>query len=245
MIRFTETAKWDDPWFRTLSGAHKLVFIYLTDKCNNAGFYEVDIDAMQFQLNIARNHIEAAFKALDKGVKQTDGWIWIRRFIHHQKNGALNESNNAHKQIISLIKEQYVRFAKVPEFMEFIKLYKGKFSPIIGATKPHRYSKGIVKVREEEAHEIYEIYPKKVGRPRAIAAILRALDKTSFEILREKTIQYAAARAGKPDFTPHPASWFNAERYNDDPSTWGSAEPKLLKPSGPPSRDTTNDIPAS
>jgi hypothetical protein len=32
---------------------------------------------------------------------------------------------------------------------------------------------------------------------------------------------YAKAMAGaNPDFIPNPATWFNQERYNDNPLTW-------------------------
>jgi len=35
-----------------------------------------------------------------------------------------------------------------------------------------------------------------------------------------KTLAYARARAGDKSFLPHPSTWYNQERYNDDPATW-------------------------
>lgn len=72
----------------------------------------------------------------------------------------------------------------------------------------------------ELAAEIYELYPLKVGRPDAIKAILRAMKKTSTDFLRARTAAYAKAVAGTDTMIPHPSTWFNQERYNDDPSTW-------------------------
>ena len=73
------------------------------------------------------------------------------------------------------------------------------------------------------ACSIYEAYPRKVGKPSAIRAILKALKVTSYETLLEKTKMYAASRNGEDaKFTPHPATWFHQERFNDDPTTWAN-----------------------
>lgn len=75
--------------------------------------------------------------------------------------------------------------------------------------------------RFEEASKIYEEYPLKVGKPQAISAIIKALEKESFEHLLQRTKDYAAARMSEdPNYTPHPSTWFNQQRYNDDPKTW-------------------------
>jgi hypothetical protein len=37
-------------------------------------------------------------------------------------------------------------------------------------------------------------------------------------VLLEKTLAYAQSRVGQDQqFTPHPATWFNQERFNDEP----------------------------
>ena len=104
--RFSETAKWEDLWFRDLPGVHKLVFLYLVDKCNNAGFWEIDIAGMVFQTKLEQRHIEGAMKGLARGFIEKDGWIWIRNFLKHQRNLPLRPENPAHRHIIHLIKEK-------------------------------------------------------------------------------------------------------------------------------------------
>lgn len=70
---------------------------------------------------------------------------------------------------------------------------------------------------------IYQEYPKKKGKPSAIKAITKALKQIDHTTLLERTKAYAKARQDEDDqFTPHPATWFNDERFNDDPSTWKS-----------------------
>jgi len=68
--------------------------------------------------------------------------------------------------------------------------------------------------------QIYNAYPRKVAKPIALRAIRRALEKYPFEFLLERTRSFAASYNGDPQFIPHPTTWFNGERFNDDPATW-------------------------
>jgi hypothetical protein len=127
--RFTETGKWDDPWFRSLPGVHKLVFLYIIDRCNNAGFWEIDMASMAFHTKLEEKHLEGALKGLERGLQTHDGWVWVKNFLRHQKNEVLNPSNPAHKQIISLLTVQPNRF---PESAKYLPegASKGHLSPI-------------------------------------------------------------------------------------------------------------------
>ena len=49
--RFTDSEKWEDPFFAELSNDMKLVWIYLLDKCDHAGFYKVNFKLLNFHLN--------------------------------------------------------------------------------------------------------------------------------------------------------------------------------------------------
>lgn len=129
MKRFTETSKWCDPWFRGLTGVQKLVFIYVAEKCNNAGFWEADEEGMAFETKLSKSNISGAWEGLARGLIHRSGWVWVRRFLRHQKNENLNPQNNAHTQIISLVREQLDRFSGVVEFEEFRGAYQGLFSP--------------------------------------------------------------------------------------------------------------------
>lgn len=69
--------------------------------------------------------------------------------------------------------------------------------------------------------EIYEAYPRKVAKPAALKAIRAAVIKHGGDHVLQRTKEYAQARVGQdPQFTPHPSTFFNQERFNDDPSTW-------------------------
>lgn len=80
------------------------------------------------------------------------------------------------------------------------------------------------------AEAIYSIYPRKVGKVAALKAITRAAERmegkepSALAYLLERTRLYSIAVALWPKderrFCPHPATWFNQGRYDDDPKEW-------------------------
>jgi len=94
-----------------------------------------------------------------------------------------------------------------------------------GQTVKSKMSNGVQQSEAESESktdplEIYRAFPMKVGKPDALRAIKRALLNVPFNTLLDKTKAFAAARNGDLNFCPNPATWFNQERYNDDPKTW-------------------------
>jgi hypothetical protein len=86
--------------------------------------------------------------------------------------------------------------------------------------------KSISSAHSQQALELYALYPRKVAKASALAAIGKALQRAPFETLREAVAAYAAARAGSdPQFTPYPATWFNQERWLDDRASWQDGRP--------------------
>jgi len=81
-----------------------------------------------------------------------------------------------------------------------------------------------------EPEVIYAAYPRKVGRAAAIAAIKKAMTKVPSAQLLASVNEYDdAVRTWPPtarytaagvDTVPHPATWFNQERWTDDRSEW-------------------------
>lgn len=73
----------------------------------------------------------------------------------------------------------------------------------------------------EEAEKVYELYPKKRSKPHAIVSISKAINEFGFDLVLQKTSEYAKVRLGQnPQYTPYPTTFFNQHRFNDDPSTW-------------------------
>tara|TARA_R100001443_G_scaffold3258_1_gene10340 strand:+ start:5509 stop:6201 length:693 start_codon:yes stop_codon:yes gene_type:complete len=73
--------------------------------------------------------------------------------------------------------------------------------------------------REEKRRidNIYNAYPRKVGKADALKAIGKSLKKEEYEFLLKKTKDFALSRqAEDPQFTPYPSTWFNREHYHDE-----------------------------
>lgn len=77
----------------------------------------------------------------------------------------------------------------------------------------------------------YLKYPRHVGKQQAAAAFGRAIDRimraksidrdAALAWLSAVTLSFSMSPAGKAgEFTPHPASWLNSGRYDDDPNEW-------------------------
>ena len=72
-----------------------------------------------------------------------------------------------------------------------------------------------------DVEAIYKAYPKHVGKGAAITAIERALRKIKAADLLKASEGYAKTVVGKKStsdwkYIPHPATWFNQERWMDD-----------------------------
>lgn len=223
MKRFTETDKWSDPWFQSLSYGTKLVFMYFLDKCNNAGFYEENINEACFHLGITQDQYKGALKGLGRGIKGASGWYWIKNFLKHQKNLPLNAENPAHKQIIFLISEQVPRFSDETEFKEFIAPMKGLLSPIgKGIGKGNKERSVRKTIDKDMVEKIYQAYPRHEGKEKAIYKISETLKEgTDPNHLLSRVELYAKCSKGQElKFIPHAATWFNQKRWLDDENAW-------------------------
>ena len=128
--RFSETDKWKDRWFVDLSPVEKLVFNFLCDYCDNAGFFEANPKIHAPLIGISADEYLGAIKGLGRGLlgAKNGETYWIKNFLFHQKNLPLNPNNNAHKQIIGILVAQAPHFDI--DFEAQLGAYEGLISPI-------------------------------------------------------------------------------------------------------------------
>lgn len=65
--------------------------------------------------------------------------------------------------------------------------------------------------------DFWQAYPRKVGKGHARLAYAKALKKTTPENLMAAVMLFSAAMQGKEkQYIPHPTTWLNGERWEDD-----------------------------
>ena len=114
-VKFTDAKKWDDVWFSQLTLEQKVMFMYLCDECDIAGFLEVNERLAELQTGV--DDVRGAIVSLSKAVLYKDGYIWIKKHLKHQKNLPINMRNGAHKAIIKSIAEHIDRFPEIFEYL--------------------------------------------------------------------------------------------------------------------------------
>jgi hypothetical protein len=139
-----------------------------------------------------------------------------------RKMSASNADNSQTKSGLEKRREEY-NTPIVPKGTETDESSTTQIDSLELETDPSEKMKG---GRAALAEQIYSLYPRKVGKTSALRAIDRILKagKVPPEDLLVTVRNYARATAAWPaadrDFIPHPATWFNSGRYDDDPREW-------------------------
>jgi hypothetical protein len=80
----------------------------------------------------------------------------------------------------------------------------------------------------QQVESIYDLYPRKIGRSAALKAIDKSIklialrgEENPLGFLQDRVLAFAQSPAGQAGkYTPHPATWFNQSRYDDNPAEW-------------------------
>lgn len=101
--RFTDTEKWADPWFCSLSPDQKFFWIYITDVCDIAGYWKVNFPLLKFNTGISPD--KNFFIPFKYRITKVNEELWfINKFIKFQQGvdiSSLNPDNKAHKGILN------------------------------------------------------------------------------------------------------------------------------------------------
>ena len=108
--RFTDTDKWEKRFLRGLSAAHKLLWLYVCDRCDHAGIWHVTLDMASLLLGFKYKLPEVLQAFGGKVVPFDDGEKWfIPSFIDFQygtlKEAENGKTNNAHKSVIDRLRK--------------------------------------------------------------------------------------------------------------------------------------------
>jgi len=260
MKRNTDTEIWAQKWFRKLPPLTKLVWKFLKDRCDNAGVWETDYELADIYIGAAVDWEQAIGEInaekervlkIDHGKK-----LWLTGYIQFHNNveiDELNPSNRFHAHIIALVKRHCLE-------KEGKKLgaCKGLTTSLQGR-KSKSISKGIGKSIDKSignyADEIYKAYPRhdapKAAKKKIEVAIKEiALRMGGFDNddrcvkayswLLDRTCLWAKACEPRDrQYIPHPATWYNQGRYDENPEDWIKDNEK---PKGGFQKPTTEDL---
>lgn len=237
MIRFTSTEKWQDKWYRQLPPYHKLIWEYLRDCCNNAGFIELDSEQISFSTGIPREEIPKIIKGLDRGyLGAKEGhkdWIWIKNFLKHQKNLPLNPNNNSHKQIIFLIGDQHKRF-DIQSIIDYIQEDKSVFRINKSAKKkkalpPDEDEIKHVELKEAQFEKFWTMYDYKKNPSKAKELFMKLKDDEIVAIFKQlpayvKSTTPNTDKNSTLQFRMLPTTYLNGQRWEDEIKTYIRSE---------------------
>ena len=106
--RFTDTNIWDKAWFRKLPPRIKETWRYLCDKCDHAVIWEIDMEALVFNIG-EQVSFEEIMEILGSRLNHfCNEKIFIPGFIDFQYKCSvetLNPKNKVHKSAIERLKK--------------------------------------------------------------------------------------------------------------------------------------------
>ena len=98
--RFTDTEKWKDDWFLSLSNDYRIVWQWLLDNCNHAGICKPSINLLNMMCNTKVTD-EILFDVFKDRLLNYNTFWFIPKFLKFQY-GSLNSKKPA---VISVLKE--------------------------------------------------------------------------------------------------------------------------------------------
>lgn len=155
MYRFTETTKWDDPWFEELPPWGKLLWLYACDKCDHVGYLSMSRGQAERQCGpINWDNVPELFHGRLDAIGE-HAWLLPKFLYFQQKN--LDGNTNMIKRIRKdLDKHELQLIGKIVS----PKSPKG----LQGATKPPRSSQvESSQVEVESSHTPIPLKPDMMG----------------------------------------------------------------------------------
>lgn len=92
--RFTDTEKWDDPWFCELDNEAKLIWFYLIDRCDHAGVWKINFKHLKYHCGTEKAEDEIR-KIFDSRFYEFDDKWFFPKFLKYQYPKGLQSNKPA------------------------------------------------------------------------------------------------------------------------------------------------------
>jgi len=231
--RFTDSEKWGDPWFRNLPLKYKLLWLYLTDVCDNAGIWKVDLEMASFKISEPLDHKEA-LKQMNgdrvngerRVLELNEGRYWFVTGFYNFQWGK-NRKNSILINVIKGIKNH--RFSD--EILKYLPTLNGGLAegyPTLGIGIGKGKGKGKT-IRDEHFQELWALYPSKIGKKKAETHFYATVEtEEAFECMKKALENYKRSDRVKHNFIQNASTWFNNwEDWAENPITNEGEEQKI------------------
>lgn len=212
--RFTNPDKWKDEWFIELKPIEKLMFMYLSDNCDSAGFYELSTRRMMADLHFNEMEVKSSIKAIEKAyvLSRCKHILFLKNYCKHQKNIPLNPNNNAHLGILKKVLEYQPKFA-----FDLIKIINKDAKPLKIKVKNEglRSPYGNGNIDNIDFDNFWSLYGKKIGNKYACE---KKWNKLKIEIQRKiiEILPEWKKQFDEIQFQPYPETFLNNNRWEDE-----------------------------
>jgi hypothetical protein len=220
-------------------------YLMTCPSANGIGIYHLPLVLMSKHLRMPENRVRKGLaRVCDTGFASYDydyQHVYVPAMAKHQIGERLAVSDLRVKGVHNSLRH----FRESPFFNNFVARYLDDFHlqpflpPSEGACDANNtisnkqsaisneQSLKAPKGLEGEFDSWWKLYPRKVGKAEAAKVFPKVLAKIAtercdaFDWLCEVTRVFAESPAGNAGkYTPHPASWLNAGRYDDDQREW-------------------------
>ena len=208
--RFTDSDKWEDPWFRCGSKERKLAWQYLLDKCDHAGIWKKDFELLNFYIGSDYQE-KSLLDELNVGKKriiEVNGTRWfIPSFLLFQYPKGLKSQWKATASVINILKNLSLTDV-------VIELYGNSFIDNSYLTVQDKdkdnISKELKKVIVDNFIYVWERYPSKVGRKEAEKHYMATV-KTEHDIqsIKNALNNYLTSKRVQEGYIQNGSTWFN------------------------------------
>jgi len=226
--RFTETTKWEDPWYRKLSSKHKSLWHYICDKCDNAGVWKIDYEMASFYLreDVGPKDLDA-INGGKKRVLVEKQYLIVVDFIPFQIGNLKNKNltnlqkncsnllNSYNQKGLEFVKHLHVTFNKTTCKLKVKGKVKGKVKvkkekelinnqnkDFISIIKNNKAYTGINIDREIGKMEVWlSLHPGRKLTKKFVVNWLNKID-TPITIPKKTSIKEPEAKIVRPDYSP-------------------------------------------
>lgn len=230
--RFTDTEKWRDEWWGSLTNDYRMIWLYLVDSCSIAGLWKKDFRGLNFNCNT--NVDEQTFlKVFGDRLIDRGNFYFIPKFLRFQCPKGLNSNKPA---IVSIVKE----LENNNLTQTVIELLGNDFLIIKGKDKGKGIGEGKERIKEVDADfktVVYDLQSNPLGLYILVTDSTRIkirIHQQSFEKYMEGT--FAGAWEGQKisiKKEPPIEQFFklkNGETFNNTQHVWQSFKKLWLNP---------------